>query len=384
MKKSLAMKFAIIVWFAAASALNSLQAFQSDNHSAMPPALQDKVTVAILHPSQGSIKALATLREKGLISIPQLFVLGIYHEKELTDYTKAMEYVKTNNLDWFVFHPISTPLSPEILFQKNACTPEFEEIFEQTDGIIFFGGPDIPPLLYGEKTDLLTKIEDPYRHFLELSFVFHLLGGLQDEAFPAFLERRPGYPILGICLGCQTLNAGTGGTLVQDIWSEVYGKTSLEDVIELGREYWHWSPFFKLAPQEKWTGYALHSINLDGQGKFCTAMGLRPKDTPLILSSHHQAVDNLGKAFRPIAHSPDGKVIEAIEHITYPNVLGVQFHPEDPDLYDSEALVRLSPQDPEPVNLPVFLKKHPPSIAFHKKLWAWVSRQWVEFHKART
>ncbi len=333
---------------------------------------QEKITLAVLFPSEDTIKDLVALRENGLIDIPQLAVLGVYHEKELTDYKKAQEYVSAHNLDWIIFHPVSGPLAPNDLFKRNSCSAEFEKIFKESDGIIFFGGPDIPPSLYGEKTSLLARIEDPYRHFLEVSFIFHLLGGTQDQSFKPLLESRPQYPILGICLGSQTLNVGTGGTLTQDIWSEIYGKTYLEDVIGLGYENWHQSPFDRLTPKDDYV--SLHPVKLDGKGKFCTPFGFDPKDTPYVLSTHHQQAEKLGQGLRVIATSLDGKVVEAIEHERYPNVLGVQFHPEAPQLYDPAARVRFTPEDRERVNPRTFLEEHPPSLAFHQKIWAWFSQ----------
>lgn len=355
--------------------------------SLSPGGLSDKndnITIAILHPSEYSIKALITLREKGLIPIRQLSVLGVYHERQISDYSKAREFVAANNLDWFSFYPISGPLSEDTLFRRNACSTEFERIFDQTDGLIFFGGPDIPPQLYQEKTNLLTKISDPYRHFLELSFIFHLLGGFQDETFHPFLDQQLEFPVLGICLGSQSLNVGSGGTLTQDIWSEIYGAQYVEDILKMGKEFWHWNPFYLLAPQENFYAFTIHAIKLEAKGKFCTVLDFSPEDTLMVTSEHHQEVKNLGKDFRIIASSFDGKVAEAIEHARYPNVLGVQFHPEYPVLYTTEARLRFTPQDKEPINVTSLLEAHPPTANFHKKLWAWVSQTWEDNHKRRS
>lgn len=341
------------------------------------------VTIAVLHPSIGTIKAMRTLREKGLLALPRLHVIGVYHEKQLTDYSKAREYVRENHLDWFSLFPVSGALSEETLFRRNPCTPEFEALFQRIDGLIFFGGPDIPPYLYKNKTSLLTEIVDPYRHFLELSFLFHLLGGYQDESFSPLLENRPDFPVLGICLGSQSLNVATGGTLTQDIWSEVYGKRSLEDIIAQGEGTWHLNPFFRLAPHLGYSSYILHPIRLNADGKFCVEMGCRPEDKPLVISEHHQHVERLGKDLRVIAYSLDGKVAEAIEHHRFPHVLGVQFHPEYPDLYTPENLVRFRPEDKDGQSLPSLLAKDPGSADFHKELWAWVSRTWLKSYTQR-
>jgi putative glutamine amidotransferase len=380
MNKSGLIKSIILLFLLTILSSAALRSLPSDNGLAQTSPPQEKITVVVIHPSLDTIRDLVALRVNGLIDIPRLSIVGIYHEKELFNYDPAREFVRTNHLEWITFRTVSGPLSEAALFQKNSCSAEFEKIFNESDSIIFPGGPDIPPSLYGRKTNLLTKIEDPYRHFFESSFIFHLLGGLQDPSFKSLLESRPQYPILAICLGCQTLNVGTGGTLTQDIWSEVYGKTYVEDVIGLGQENWHQNPFDRLAPREKFDPYTLHPIKLDAEGKFCTVLGFNPKETPYIYSSHHQAAEKIGKGLRVIATSLDGKVVEALDHERYPNVLGVQFHPEMSELYDPAFQVKFAPQDKEPLNLKTFLKQHPPSAAFHQKIWSWVSQRWAEKH----
>jgi putative glutamine amidotransferase len=347
------------------------------------PDKKELVTIAVLYPSVGTIEDLLMLRKERLIDIPDLAVIGVYHEQEKTDYSEAKQYVKANRLDWFSFYPISAPLLADALFRKNACSEEFEKIFERVDGVIFFGGPDIPPSLYREKTSLLTEVTDPYRHFLEISLIFHLLGGYQDEFFTPLLEQCPRFPIFGICLGCQSLAVGTGGALTQDIWSEIYGKSAVEDVIALGKENWHTSPYARLLPRKDLFRYAFHAIKLEAGSKLLRDTGLAEKDTPTILSAHHQQIKKMGKGFHLAASSLDGKVIEAIEHDRFPNVLGVQFHPEMSILYDRDYRIFMSPQDKEAVSLRSRLEPDPTSWAFHRRLWSWVSRAWVESHRRR-
>jgi putative glutamine amidotransferase len=343
----------------------------------------DEVRLAILYPSSGSIRALSELREQGLISLENLTVIGVYHENERTDYQRSLEFVKNNNLKWFKFHKISGELSKDNLFRENTCSGEFEKIFNRSDGIIFFGGADIPPYIYGEKSNLLSGISTTYRHFLELSFIFHLLGGFQDENYTPLLETKPEFPILGICLGAQSLNVGTGGTLIQDIWSEKYGKMYFEDVFALGKENWHNNPFAQLYPEEKLIRYNLHRIKLSEQGKFCSVLSFKEEDTPYIISSHHQMVERLGKGMTVIATSLDGKIVEAIEHDKYPHVLGTQFHPEFPILWDTVQKFRITPQEEEGINLNSFLKNNSPSWDFHKSIWAWLGERLQGYHESK-
>jgi putative glutamine amidotransferase len=344
-----------------------------------PPRYFDTATVThdgtrltICYPSVGTLRALVSLKNQGLLSTDGLEVIGIYHAKEKTDYRAALKFVQDQKITWVKFHEVTAELDPGNLFKTSAVSREFADIFRKSDGVIFFGGPDIPPATYREKTSLLTQITDPFRHYFELSFVFHLLGGSQDDAFKPFLDGRPNFPVLGICLGMQTLNAGTGGTLVQDIWAETYGKMTVEDILEMGPSYWHTNPWTLLAPTDRTLfPHMMHPIKLVEQSKFCANLGFKPTDEPYIMSAHHQAARVIGKGFRVAATSLDGKVIEAIEHTRFPNVLGLQFHPEFPVIWDTTPKYKLTPKDKDLIAINAYLTARPPTIEFHKKLWTW-------------
>jgi putative glutamine amidotransferase len=341
------------------------------------PSPGKQVRLAVFFPSVGTIRNLEALRQRHLLEVPGLSVIGVYHERESTDYTAARRYVETNHLDWFTFHPISRSLSPEPIFAKNGCTVEFKKIFKQCAGVIFIGGPDIPPELYGQKMGLMTEVRDPVRHYLELSFIFHLLGGYQDEKFRPLLEGRH-FAVLGICLGCQSLNVGTGGTLVQDIWSETYGKNTIEDVIALGKDNWHTNPLYRLDPSRGLFPDFLHPIKLDPKGFFCSRLGFLSNLTPTVLSAHHQQIKKPGKGLRVIATSLDGRVVEAVEHERFRDVLGVQFHPEAVDLYDPNFRTTFGPDQDAPISLLAVLENNAPSLDFHRKIWAWFGRALVD------
>jgi putative glutamine amidotransferase len=343
------------------------------------PDRDGSVRLVIFNPEVFNIRALATLRKLGILDIPELVVVGVYHVRQTDDFADSRKYVLENGLDWFKFHAVTAEISRPVLFRKNACTPEFELIMRKADGVIFFGGPDLPPSIFGEKTSLLTEITDPYRHFLEASAVFHLFGGFQDEKFVPLLDADPDFPVLGICLGLQTMNVGTGGTLVQDVRAETYAKMTVEDVIALGPEQWHTNPYRLLFPDEKLYGYNFHSLQLGDKSLFVSAMGFRSSDHPRILSAHHQAIGKMGKDLVAVASSRDGKVVEAVEHKKYPDVLGVQFHPEHFLLWDPEPRQRQKPGDP-PTSFLAILEGTPPSLEFNKKIWSWFAGKLVESH----
>jgi putative glutamine amidotransferase len=346
------------------------------------PKKSKNIRLTVLFPSLGDLRALENLLNQGLIPIENLLVVGLYHEKQLTNFQPSIRYAAENGHRWLKFHKLREELDPEKLFQTNALSDELIKIFSYSDGLLLFGGADIPPAVFKEKTSLLTDISTPYRSYLDTMVVFHLLGGWQDEKFEPYCESHPSFPILGLCLGCQSLNVGTGGTLIQDISSEVYGKNHVEDIIAMTRESWHVNPFAKLYPKELRSSN-MHRIILASHGKFVREWGFQEEDTPIVYSSHHQAVGKLGKGIRVIATSLDGRVVEAIEHEIYPNVLGVQFHPESPNIWDPTRKSRLTPSEKEESSLFSILEKNPPSLAFHKKLWAWFTQRLINSYELR-
>lgn len=346
------------------------------------PKKSDNVRLIVLYPSLGDLLALASLRSHGLISIESLTVIGLYHEKQLTDFEPSFRFAAENGHRWIKFHKLSKELDPLKLFHTNALSDELFKIFAYSDGLLLFGGADIPPPIFNEKTSLLTGISTPYRSYLDNMVIFHLLGGYQDKKFKPFCESNPEFPVLGLCLGCQSLNVGTGGTLCQDIPSEIYGKNHVEDIIAMPRENWHDNPYARLHPKELRSSN-LHRIKLVGDGKFVREWGFKEEDEPQVYSSHHQAVRNLGKGIRVIATSLDGKVVEAIEHADYPHILGVQFHPESRNIWDPNRKSRLTPEDKEESSLLSIMENHPPSLAFHKKIWSWFSQKLEASYRMR-
>ncbi|MCR4439179.1 MAG: gamma-glutamyl-gamma-aminobutyrate hydrolase family protein [bacterium] len=342
-----------------------------------------QVCVAVFYPTTGTLEELIALRREGLMPATDLLVVGVYHEKEIGDYQAARRYVEERQLDWVQFHRISGDLSPANIYQDNSCRNDFAQIVRLSDGAILFGGPDIPPQCYGHKTHLATAIKDVYRHYLDLTFVFYLLGGSQNNAHRPLLAEAPDYPLLGICLGAQTINVATGGTLVQDIWQVTYGKQTYEDVLRLGPERWHTNPYRGLYPDARLLGYHLHHIRLKQEGFFCQSLGFSPSDAPLVVSSHHQAVDKPGRGIVVAATSMDGRVVEAITHRTFKNVLGVQFHPDFPILWDAELRFRFTPEGEE-TSIRALLEADAPGLAFNRAVWIWFFGKAAERHRSRS
>ncbi len=166
-------------------------------------------------------------------------------------------------------------------------------------GLMLLGGVDVDPALYGEKRGPRTDRPHKERDAQELALLRQAL------------ER--GIPVLCICRGHQLLNVAMGGSLVQDIEDGAHRWT------DTGDSGWH-------------------EIALDGGGRIADVYG---KGAVLRVNSrHHQGVapEGVAKGLRITATSPDGWV-EAVEGESQRWLVGVQWHPERPEMHpDSDPL----------------------------------------------
>jgi gamma-glutamyl-gamma-aminobutyrate hydrolase PuuD len=167
------------------------------------------------------------------------------------------------------------------------------------DGLLLTGGDDVAPPIYGEQPHATITDAEPGRDEFEI--------GLVKAA------RERGVPIFAICRGVQVLNVACGGTLVQDIPSQVKGALVHDLPVPPNQSY-------SLA----------HEIWLEKDSLLSNLMRERLSDTDAceVNSRHHQAVKDLAPGFLVSATAPDG-VIEAIEDPEKPFCLGVQCHPEN-------------------------------------------------------
>lgn len=332
------------------------------------------VVIAMTNPSVKQIQNMEVLYEQDLIGIRRIQLIGIYHQNEATDYAPSKRYVQENQLTWVGFASLKGLPPVGDLFKTNIWTPQFKKIFSMIQGIIFTGGEDIPPHIYGRECNLLTEPTTPVRSLYECSFLFHLVGGRQNPDFVPFLESVDRFVILGICLGAQTLNVATGGTLIQDIPTGIYGHSTVEEVLGSNNDTIHSSFYLrKRYPLEDDLAPVFHRIKFLEKPIFLSKSDINHSSTPRVLSSHHQSIGELGGNLEIIATSMDGKVPEIIRHLKYRNVIGVQFHPEYRALYSKGKYFRAKPETKKNLNLKTFLKDHPPSMSFHIHLWKWFS-----------
>jgi len=173
------------------------------------------------------------------------------------------------------------------------------EALRGAGGLLLTGGDDVAPSRYGETGHTATVEGAPERDEFEIALV--------QEA------RRIGMPIFAICRGVQVLNVACGGTLVQDIPSQV------ENALDHA---------FKVPPHKPFD-YA-HDVWVDDNSLLAKLMAerLNGSDSCAVNSRHHQAVKTAAPGFRVVATAPDG-IIEAIEDPPARFCLGVQWHPEN-------------------------------------------------------
>ncbi|WP_139490403.1 gamma-glutamyl-gamma-aminobutyrate hydrolase family protein [Brevibacillus dissolubilis] len=187
---------------------------------------------------------------------------------------------------------------PFILPLMHEPNRPIRELVEAVDGIILTGGEDPAPHLFGEEPHAKLGEVDYERDLAELELIQHAIE----------LKK----PILGICRGMQILNVALGGTLIQDIPSQVEG-----------------------AFQHSMIGsrqHGAHKVTLT-DGFIRQALGT---DQLLVNTSHHQSVKDIAPGFRITAISADG-VIEAMESDDG-QIIGVQWHPERMWMHDDTML----------------------------------------------
>lgn len=330
-----------------------------------------KKYILLTNPTVQNLKTIQYLNNVSLLDVKtrKIKFVGVYFESQNYDFNKTKEYIAKNKLENYFLQEIKGELNEANIFDNNALTIQLKTVFDNSVGVFFFGGPDIPPGVY-EEENTLSVVTDAERHYFETTFLFHLLGSSRNENFISFLHDRPNYMVTGFCLGMQTMNVATGGTLIQDIPSEIYDAENAEETVKLGRKNLHRNYWQNIVEDTLLMGINLHTIHFTTHPFFNKTIDVPKRWNPRIYSSHHQAADELGKGMLVTAVSPDGKIIEALAHQNYPNVFAVQFHPEVPALYEDMYVRKFHPED-TPMTYNDIIGKQ--SLKFHEKYWEHIS-----------
>ena len=164
------------------------------------------------------------------------------------------------------------------------------------DGVLLTGGDDVDPALYHAERHPATIDAEAGRDALELSIARRAL--------------QANVPLFAICRGIQVLNVAAGGSLVQDIPTEIG----------------HMVPHDVRDPKDR----EAHPVRVKPGSKVAAALApeINEHGETLVNSRHHQAVGKVAPGLEVTAVAPDG-LPEAIEKADGPFCVGVQWHPEN-------------------------------------------------------
>jgi putative glutamine amidotransferase len=207
--------------------------------------------------------------------------------------SKTLQYLEQSVAHWVMSRDVLVFMVPTVdkdglIHRSEVRLADYARVL---DGLVLQGGADVSPSSYGETPLAPQWAGDRYRDVYEMELVHE------------FIEA--GKPILGICRGAQLINVAFGGTLYQDIPTQLpQSQVHVTDSYEKHR----------------------HEIRFEpGSG---LARLYRGVQQPTVTSIHHQSIRTLGRGLRVEAWSePDG-VVEAIRANGKGYVLAVQWHPE--------------------------------------------------------
>ena len=167
------------------------------------------------------------------------------------------------------------------------CDGDVAETLDVLDGIVFSGGADVDPAMYGEDAHAETDSPQGHRDACELALL------------TAALERD--MPTLAICRGFQLLNVARGGDLVQHL-PEAVGHEDHREVPG---------------------AFSEHPVEVKDGSKLASIVGT----APAVSSHHHQGVGRIGDGLVETAWAEDG-TLEGVEDPSRRFAVGVQWHPE--------------------------------------------------------
>lgn len=217
---------------------------------------------------------------------------------------KTLQYLEQSLAHWVMSQGAIAYMIPA---PAGDAEVGFADLVDGLDGLVLQGGSDVSPKSYRE-----TAIKPEWNGDF-----------IRDQYEIALFEEftRQGKPVLGVCRGAQLLNVAFGGTLYQDIETQVLG----------ARNHRNWEIYDQ----------NFHAIQIEPKSGLAN---LYPGVISARVNSvHHQAIKDVGKGLVVEARSEDG-VIEAIRAEGLPYVFAVQWHPEfqdpaDRSLFDSRPIL---------------------------------------------
>ncbi|MDQ7978768.1 gamma-glutamyl-gamma-aminobutyrate hydrolase family protein [Paraburkholderia sp. SARCC-3016] len=206
---------------------------------------------------------------------------------------KTLQYLEESIAHWVMSRDVLVFMIPTVGHQGmlHPSNIRLRDYAKNLDGLLLQGGADVSPQSYAEAGMRPEWPGDRVRDMYEL------------ELLHEFVES--GKPVLGVCRGCQLINVAFGGTLYQDIATDV--------------------PTAGVHVNEQYDQHR-HAVHFpDGS----TLANMFPGRREAIVNSiHHQAVNVLGRDLNIEAVSAEDGIIEAVRYRRAPFVVGVQWHPE--------------------------------------------------------
>ncbi|KWF06700.1 gamma-glutamyl-gamma-aminobutyrate hydrolase family protein [Burkholderia pseudomultivorans] len=206
---------------------------------------------------------------------------------------KTLQYLEESIAHWVMSRDVIVFMIPTVGHQGmlHPSNIRLRDYAKCLDGLLLQGGADVSPQTYAASDARPEWPGDRVRDMYEL------------ELLHEFVES--GKPVLGVCRGCQLINVAFGGSLYQDIATDV--------------------PTANAHVSEHYDQHR-HAIRFPDSS---TLASMFPGRSEAIVNSiHHQAIRDLGRDLNIEAVSAGDGIIEAIRYRRAPFVVGVQWHPE--------------------------------------------------------
>jgi putative glutamine amidotransferase len=222
----------------------------------------------------------------------------------------TLQYIEQNMAHWVMQREAMALMipSPDGATRRTTSRVEASDYARELDGLVLMGGSDVSPESYGESPLKPEWAGDKVRDEYEIALLRAFVSG--------------GKPVLGVCRGAQIVNVAFGGTLYQDIATQVAGALN----------HRNWDIYHE----------NMHAVSIvEGSGLARLYPG---KSLVKTNSVHHQAMKDLGRDLVVEAWSEPDRVVEALRWNGPSHVFAVQWHPEfhdraDPSLIDDTPIL---------------------------------------------